>query len=544
MKINSIHLIAILFAIVPVNLVKAQNFSASIPVPIDLTGANGSCAGVGAISVPVTVSGVGTMDNLTSISHIHLTFSDCAGSGSNMNNVDIFLMAPDGTCTGIYDGGFSTDEDETVDFTLISSNGCVNSPNTANMPQESGQNLGESGSSGVFAATYPSGTQIDLTTVFNGVNADGVWTIIFSESTSFEPCIDTVELTFGDPTVLDMTAFGDDCVNPITFDGSAICATTSGQNSSTQMPGWQGPGGNNFGTFSGGATCDWNASNDNDTWISFMADSTEACINISGLDNSIQSVVVTDPNTDGDGNPCTGSSGGEYWQLVSCPDPDIYTTTAGSDNNQNHCFPTVPGVVYYLVVDGNGGAESSFYVNGTGLTSPSLLSFKDISFNVNCRENKTTLNWSMRYETNSNYFEIGHSYDGEEFNTIGIVPAMGTSNFEQSYEFESHDVLHQSGYFRVTLVDMNGSKLSSSPVLVNCQNEIQIIPQENLLYYLGSGSDRIANCLIFDCTGRLVQSSEVVNSTSNLDVNVTGIYLVVLKDSNGNQINVRKIAIP
>lgn len=482
-----------------------QSFDATgLGTPVDITGANGNCSSNGAISFTIPVTGVGILSASNALSSTHLTFSDCDGSGSNLNSVDVFLKAPDGTCTGIYDGGLSSDEDETVDFILTTSNGCLNSPNTTNMPQETGQNLNNSGSSGTFAATYPSGSQINLTTTFSGVNADGNWTLIFAESTSFEPCIDVIQLNFGDPTVTDQTGSGDNCVTPIIWDGSPICTTTSGMTSSAQMPGWAGPGASTFGTFAGGATCDYNAANNNDVWIEFVAQETEVCVNISGLDNSLQSVVVSDPNTDGDNDPCTGAGGGQYWTLESCSRPSIYTTTAGTQQNQNHCFTATIGQTYYLVVDGNGGAESSFYVSGIAgfITLPVEL----INFEVNCEKGTTQLNWQTSSEHNNDYFEIQRSFDGLSFTNIGKVNGAGSSTTIQTYQFELNERILQPGYYRLKQVDYDGAKEYSKIKYINCQNDApfaQLVRSELLI----SNVDLITNCTIYDLSGRLLFQS-------------------------------------
>ncbi|MFZ1561217.1 MAG: hypothetical protein WAT37_14895, partial [Saprospiraceae bacterium] len=150
-----------------------------------------------------------------------------------------------------------------------------------------------------------------------------------------------------------------------------ICASTLGKSGSTLMPGsLSGPNGVQFGTI-GGATCDWNGANNNDVWIKFTPTSSNVCISISGLDFNLQSVIVTDANADGDNDPCTytgafpNPAGNDpRWTLVSCPNNAIYSGTSGTQLNQQHCFTAVVGKSYYLVVDGTGGIESPFFIQG------------------------------------------------------------------------------------------------------------------------------------------------------------------------------------
>ncbi len=511
-----------------------QQFAATgLITPIDLTGANGNCSSNGLISFNVPVTGVGSLSSLNALTQIHLTFSDCAGSGSNMNNVNVYVSAPDGTCTGIYDGGLSTDEDETVDFILTSSNGCLTSPNTANMPQESGQDLGASGSSGTFAATFPSGTQIDLTSVFNGVNADGVWTVIFSESTSFEPCIDAIELRFGDPTVDDMNGVGDDCVNAIVWDGSPICTTTTGASPSSQMPGWAGPGANDLGTFAGGVTCDWNFANNNDIWVEFVAEETEVCINISGLGDNLQSVVVSDPNTDGDNDPCTGANGGQYWTLESCPAPSIYSTTAGTDNNQNHCFTATVGQTYYLVVDGNGGAESSFYISGIAGVSYTL-PVELVNFEVVCDDGWPRLIWETASELNNDYFVVEYTLDGYNFQDVAQVFGAGTTTSPKYYEYRITNSTYNEGYFRLKQVDYDGTAKYSSIIYAGCPSETPIVSLVNGQLIINS-EEEILDCVIYDVFGRITFNSCEYETFRAL--NAQAVYYVHVRTRKGSSVH-------
>ena len=137
------------------------------------------------------------------------------------------------------------------------------------------------------------------------------------------------------------------------------------------MPGSiTGPNGTQFGTISG-TNCGWNAANNNDVWVRFNATTNGIiCIGISGLVQQLQSIIVTDANADGDNSECTQAArtntNDPNWIVVSCPRDAIYTTTSGTNSNQQHCFQATAGKTYYLVVDGNGGAESPFYISGIG----------------------------------------------------------------------------------------------------------------------------------------------------------------------------------
>lgn len=357
-----------LLLVTPPCLAQLQTFSANIAGTIDLTGANGSCTTPGSATpnmVTIPVSGVGVLGAANAVVQVKVTLNNtCTGGSMNLNNLQFRLKSPSGTCVGIYGGGLSTTATGTHEIALVSNTACLNNPD-ANGSNSVGVQANSSGNFGFFNAQF-SGTGANLTASFSGENANGTWQLIFSESTTSEPCLTGASIAFGNPDVDDQAANGNDCTGAIVWDGGAICASTNSKTGSVLMPGsLTGPNGTSFGTI-GGVACTWNGANNNDVWLKFTPTSPNVCISISGLDFSLQSVVVQDANQDGDNNPCTanavGTTNDQRWNLISCPVNSIYTTSAGTARNQNHCFTATVGQTYYLVVDGNGGAESPFYI--------------------------------------------------------------------------------------------------------------------------------------------------------------------------------------
>jgi hypothetical protein len=345
---------------------------------ISLTNSNGSCAVPGGTTpnvFTVSVSGVGALSSLNQLLLVSVNMNSCGLSSVNMDRVQIRVISPSGLCVGVYSGGLSASATGEHSLNLVSSTSCLNNPNTTN-DNQAGAPMFSTGNNGYFNAQF-NGVATNFNT-FNGAVGDGIWRIVFSEtSAGTSPCVSRIILTFGNPTVNNQGTLGDNCSTPIVWDGTApICGSTSGMAGSVQMPGsLSGPGSFTFGTI-GGTTCAWNNANNNDVWIKYTATASNTCISISGLiggGNNIQSIVVTDANVDSDNNPCTGPSpsGGNdsRWRVVSCPRNLIYTTTAGSGLHQQHCFASELGKTYYLVIDGDGGAVSKFWIWGSSFNT-------------------------------------------------------------------------------------------------------------------------------------------------------------------------------
>jgi len=310
------------------------------------------------------------------------------------------------------------------------------------------------------------------------------------------------------------------------------------QTASSNLPGWAGPGSATFGTFAGGATCAWNASNDNDTWIKFTAQSTTVCINISGLDQNTQSIVVTDPNNDGDNNACTGAGAGQYWSLASCPrtSPALYGSTAGTDDNQNHCFTAIPGKTYYLVVDGNGGAESPFFVNGV-LGTMFVLPVNLSDFSFTCFNNQIKLKWTTLSELNNDHFTVLGSSDGIEWVELDDILGAGSSNAINNYSYPVPFDYNQFKYFKLRQNDRNSMAISYSSILyVDCDKfeEIEFYPNPfvnelNFKVY----SDGLINYEIVDLLGQSVSAGIISkqNTTILLDGLASDIYFLKINKS-------------
>ena len=511
-----------------------QTFNATISSPpTDLTGANGSCAtpGVGAPNVfSFSVSGVGVMNATNTLINITTRFANCGGS-YNLNLTSFRIIAPNGLCVGVYDGGLGISNTGITEFGLVSSTSCLNQPNTSNLPSgASATGFNSSSNSGVFSADW-AGVGVDFATTFNGINANGTWRIVFSETTVSEPCLQSASLSFGNPIVDNQTGNGNNCINPIFWDGGPICASTNGMTSSAQMPGWAGPGASTFGAFNGGATCDWNGANNNDVWLQFTAQSTDVCINLSGLDNNQQSVIVSDPNSDGDNNACTGASAGQYWNLVSCPNPNTYTTTAGTTINQNHCFTAVIGQTYYLVVDGNGGAESPFYISGMAGTMYNL-PIELISFDAKLLERNVELTWQTASEQNNDYFVVERSQDGIDWEVIEQMNGAGNSAELLSYITYDFYPLSAVSYYRLKQVDYDG-KTSYSDIrsVVNTEN-LMILPNPSTgIFSIGGMQKNQENYIsLLDISGKVVEQYITENESFQLDLTNknAGIYFVII----------------
>jgi hypothetical protein len=332
------------------------NTNTALPVDLDLGTNYTNCGSPGTKAFTFEVECVGVLNNVDlQLAEINFTLS--AACGGNLRDIACWIKSPAGTCVQIASTlgtttNYTVNPTNRIDYTFRNGASCLNkTPDYAAFPANVPAASNLNGRYGIFS------TIGNLRTAFIGEDADGIWTIYFSETASAAPCVTSASIVFGDAVSRDRRNEGDQCVSAIEWIGDPICVSTTGKTPSPNSPGFNG-------TYAG---CAWNNSNDNNVWIVFTPIASNVCLSISGLSGDLQSIIVTDPNADGDNNPCTGANGGRYWTVVSCPrtNDQIYAAVTGTTRNHNHCFTATPGVRYYLVVDGNAGAQSEFYINGT-----------------------------------------------------------------------------------------------------------------------------------------------------------------------------------
>ncbi len=80
------------------------------------------------------------------------------------------------------------------------------------------------------------------------------------------------------------------------------------------------------------------------------------------------------------------------------------------------------------------------------------------SFTGECRASHNYLEWITASERNSSHYEVERSINAtENFETIGKVLAAGTTQEEQTYDFEDFDILEEGiYYYRIKQLDLDG----------------------------------------------------------------------------------------
>jgi hypothetical protein len=278
---------------------------------------------------------------------------------------------------------------------------------------------------------------------------------------------------------------------------------------------------------------DFCGSIENNSWFSFVADSTQMtlfidvsnCLSGFGIQGMIFS--TTDCNN--------------FTPVSACWNPQIE-----SDGVMQATGLTV-GSTYYLMLDGYAGDDCEYLIYRLG----TLLPIEWLSFEAKPKNEKVQLTWSTAFEVNNRGFNVQRGTrllkggrDDFRWENIGFVEPRGDQEMGATYTFE--DVPGYSShnwYYRVQQIDFNGASNFSTvreiaPLGPDHAKLVSLYPNPskdvvNLEYYLpGKGAGSIA---IYSLAGMLLKQQQfggqhqgVFNTTIDVSSLPSGMYLYLL----------------
>ncbi|MCE7044575.1 T9SS type A sorting domain-containing protein [Dyadobacter sp. CY312] len=287
---------------------------------------------------------------------------------------------------------------------------------------------------------------------------------------------------------------------------------------------------------------------------------------------------------DGNGNG-EGGLGAQFEVNVQAPDfglsitqanitmnpstgvPVVFTPVAGGNGMEANDFLTnypigTEFIVSYTVTsDGSGNVGDAARIGmrvldnlaGTGgewSNSPATLPVTLASFNVTKEGNKAaTLSWKTTEETNSDYFEVQHSLNAKDWEAVGKVQSHNDGKAVHNYTFSYGGKTNGKNYFRLNMVDLDGTSTRSSVKSVTFENlaeeAVSFGPNPTSDYLKINLSDwsTVKSVSILDKMGRNVYSSgsKPENTISVRNFN-SGLYVLKLTRNNG-EVVVNKILV-
>ena len=186
---------------------------------------------------------------------------------------------------------------------------------------------------------------------------------------------------------------------------------------------------------------------------------------------------------------------------------------------------------------GDAAAGSGFAPSSESTVTPVPLPIELGSFTGWAETKTNELKWNTQSEENSSVFEVERSTDSENFERLGIVSAAGNSAEAITYNFSDVDPATGVSYYRLKMVDLDGTYEYSEIVQIKRtgKSAIKIYPNpftQNISIQLSALESGTAQFAIFDITGKqmMTQEIEIQSGVSNIDLKLgslaIGTYIV------------------
>ncbi len=163
-----------------------------------------------------------------------------------------------------------------------------------------------------------------------------------------------------------------------------------------------------------------------------------------------------------------------------------------------------------------------------------------ISFDVEKGNSNNRLEWVTANEDQVSHFAVERSLDGTSWNEIAKLTARNTP--EENYQFMDRDVNFKTLYYRLKIVDFDGSFEYSGiqTVTRSVDTDIQIFPNptRDRLNVIGKN---IAKLSIIDITGKVQIQQAYSDPILRLDELNSGIYFIQLYGHSDQLIKVQKL---
>jgi hypothetical protein len=206
------------------------------------------------------------------------------------------------------------------------------------------------------------------------------------------------------------------------------------------------------------------------------------------------------------------------------------------------------GVTNYLVTAHGSTSNSGIWFT-FGRRDQTPLPVRLVSFTGQYLDGQVQLKWQSSSEENTSHFEVERSADGKNFSPVLTKKAQGHSASLVSYNAIDHSPLGGTSYYRLKMVDLDGTFEYAKLVSVSSEGglAVRVYPNPSTGHAVsiiaGNGSQLVLKS-VSDLFGKQV-SYQQRNAGENLQVNFAqplpaGFYVATLAGSdNGELVKVK-----
>lgn len=175
------------------------------------------------------------------------------------------------------------------------------------------------------------------------------------------------------------------------------------------------------------------------------------------------------------------------------------------------------------------GTFSEFWLHGSQTSSP--LAITMAQFSSICESNGINVNWTTASEKNVSHFEVYKSRDGINWNLVKTIDAVGDSQQLNDYSFIDEKNTGSETYYKMRVVDFDGTSDMYGPIVVNCASDIKewsvfpIPANTEATVAISTNTNSVETIGFFDMNGKLILSEEIQlhKGVNTINVNVSSL---------------------
>jgi hypothetical protein len=169
-------------------------------------------------------------------------------------------------------------------------------------------------------------------------------------------------------------------------------------------------------------------------------------------------------------------------------------------------------------------ASTGPYFFSEGGSGSGILPMTLVSFYSSQQNQEVVLYWKTANEANIHSFVVESGRDGNDWQTLDMIPSMAAS--ENGYSYSFIDRTNQNGdrYYRLKILDRDGNYVYSKILLVGSGQTGTVSITPTMAYSsinVNLPASAPARVSIFNSSGQLVKT--VVTGTETFDVDVSGL---------------------
>ncbi len=200
-----------------------------------------------------------------------------------------------------------------------------------------------------------------------------------------------------------------------------------------------------------------------------------------------------------------------------------------------------PMVEFTARASDDGGTTWKWQESGNARLLPIVLA----DFTAKSVKRENHLSWTTETESNASHFEVEKSTNGTAWSKMKEVKAFGNSVRRQDYNFTDETPNKGINYYRLKMVDRDGSFEYSKVVSANFNGggKVNIFPNpaQDVLSITVSNDVKEATVEIFNTNGQAQMRNVLNGNQLNISELAAGLYFIQISDENGQVISREKL---